>query len=150
MDNTDKELVKLLERGLPLIEEPYAEIGTKMGIDEQEVMNRVQKLKDEGVIRRISAYLSSENLGIKENSMTVWNVPEEKMDEVARKMAQFKEVTHCYQRPRVPGKWDYPLFCMLHQPTRKEIEAVAKRISEAVGITDYWLCFGTKEYKVAK
>lgn len=150
MDNTDKALIKLLGDGLPLVKEPYTEIGTQLGIDEKEVMSRVQKLKDEGVIRRISAYISSEKLGIKENSMTVWNVPDDQLEEVGRKMAQFKEVTHCYQRPRVPGKWQYPLFCMLHQPTRKALEEVAKRISDAVGIKDYWLCIGTKEYKVSK
>lgn len=150
MDDIDKGLVDILSEGLPLVEEPYVEIGKRLGLSEEEVISKIKKLKDDGVIRKISGAISSEKMGIKENSMTVWNVPDDKMEEVGKMMAQFKEVTHCYQRPRIPGKWPYTLFCMLHKPTREEIKEVAKRISDAVGIKDYWLCFATKEYKVSK
>ena len=150
MDDTDNKLVEVLQNGLPLVNEPYVEIGNRLGLKETEVLARIKKLKDEGVIRKISAAISSEKLGIKENSMTVWDVPDDRMDEVGKKMAQFEEVTHCYQRPRIPGKWPYTLFCMLHQPTREAVEEIAKRISKAVEIDDYWLCFATKEFKVSK
>lgn len=150
MDDVDKKLVRILEEGLPLVYEPYRTIGKQVGIDEEEVFSRIEKLKNIGVIRKISAAISTENLGITENSMTVWKVPDDRIQEVGKKMAQFEEVSHCVQRPVVPGKWPYSLYCMLHQPTREACEGIAKRISTEVGIKDYWLCFGTKEYKVSK
>ena len=131
MDDTDFKLVKLLEKGVPLESEPYRNIGKQLGIGEGEVLSRVKKLKDMGVVRKISAAISTAALGITENSMTVWKVPAERIQEVGKKMAQFPEVSHCVQRPVIPGKWPFSLYCMLHQPTRKALEEVvrSKKIS---------------------
>lgn len=68
--------------------------------------------------------------------MCVWNVPDEKIEIVGNIMAEFPEVTHCYERPRYPD-WPYNLFTMVHSYTPEECEEVAVRISEATGIKDY-------------
>jgi DNA-binding Lrp family transcriptional regulator len=150
VDKMDFALIRLLKKGVPLESEPYQIIGRQLGIPEEEVLTRIEQLKKLGAIQKISAAISTKNLGITENSMTVWKVPVERVQEVGRKMAQFSEVSHCVQRPTIPGKWPFNLYCMLHQPTREACEEIAKRISDEVGITDYWLCFSTKEYKAIK
>jgi DNA-binding Lrp family transcriptional regulator len=78
--------------------------------------------------------------------MCVWNVPDERTEEVGTTMANFSEVTHCYERPRAPG-WDYNLFAMVHSYTKEDCEEVAARISEATGITDYKLLYSDREFK---
>ena len=137
-------ILEIINEGIPLVNKPYDEIGKKLGLGEKEVVSRIEKLKDEGAIRKIAAFIRPRGVGIKENAMTVWVVPEAKIEEVGNKMAQFAEVTHCYQRPAIPGKWPYTLFCMVHQPTKKACEEIAKRISDAVGIKDYRLLYSTK------
>jgi DNA-binding Lrp family transcriptional regulator len=76
--------------------------------------------------------------------MLVWKVSEDKIDEVGNKIAQFKEVTHCIQRPVIPGKWPYNLYSMVHQSTRQAVQELAKRISEAVDIKEYTIVYSTK------
>ena len=78
--------------------------------------------------------------------MCVWNVPDERIEKVGAIMAEFPEVTHCYERPRYPD-WPYNLFTMVHSYTPEDCEKVAVRISEATGIKDYTLFFSEREFK---
>jgi len=89
---------------------------------------------------------SGTGLGIKANAMCVWNVPDEKIEAVGNIMAEFPEVTHCYERPRYPD-WPYNLFTMIHSYTPEKCEEIAVRISEATGIKDYTLFFSEREFK---
>ncbi|MCW2278474.1 AsnC family transcriptional regulator [Heliophilum fasciatum] len=142
----DKELIRLLQDDLPLTSRPYQAIGEQIGLTEEEVLAAVQRLKDTGAMRRLGVALRHREVGYTANGMGCWNVPEEKADEIGKIMAGFREVSHCYQRPRFEG-WPYSHFTMIHGTTREDCEAVAKRISEATGITDYRLLFSTVELK---
>ncbi|MEE9593898.1 MAG: hypothetical protein V3V92_00700, partial [Candidatus Hydrothermarchaeales archaeon] len=97
--------------------------------------------------RRFSASIRHRKLGITANPMIGWKVPSERVEEVGEKMASFEEVTHCYERPIVPGKWEYNVFTMVHGYDKKSVEETAKRISEETDVKDYRLLYSTKEYK---
>ncbi|MDD3042691.1 MAG: siroheme decarboxylase subunit beta [Methanosarcinaceae archaeon] len=146
MDEIDLKLLKLTQDGIPLTRSPFAGVAKELGLTEKEVVVRLQKLQEEGKIRRFGASIGHRLIGITANAMCVWNVPDERVEEVGQIMADFAEVSHCYQRPRFPD-WPYNLFTMVHSYTEAECEEVAVRVSEATGIEEYRLLFSEREFK---
>lgn len=146
MDETDIELLKLVQDGISLTHSPFRRLAADLGITEQEVVDRLKDLQKTGKIRRFAASIGHRAIGITANAMCVWNVPDERIEEVGAIMAEFPEVTHCYERPRYPD-WPYNLFTMVHSYTPEDCEKVAIRISDATGIKDYTLIFSEREFK---
>ncbi len=146
MDDIDEKIIKLTQNGIPIKRSPFADISSELGISEQQIIDRLKKMKEEEVIRRFGASIGHRDIGIIANAMCVWNVPDERTEEVGTIMAGFSEVTHCYERPRAHG-WDYNLFTMVHSYTSEECYEVAARISKATDIKDYKLLFSDREFK---
>jgi DNA-binding Lrp family transcriptional regulator len=146
MDQIDIKLLKSTQDGIPIVSLPFEQIAQEHNITENEVLERLNKLIKEGVIRRFGASIGHRAIGITANAMCTWNVPDEKVEEVGAIMAGFPEVTHCYERPRFTG-WKYNLFTMIHAYSREECEKVAKQISIATGISDYSILFSEREFK---
>ena len=148
----DMALVRVLQQDVPLMERPFEDIGNRIGMREEEILQKVRAWKIDGTIRRFGALLRHRQLGIKANAMVVWEVDAadaskpDRTEEVGRIMASFPEVTHCYERPRLPG-WPFTLFTMVHGRTPEECERVAKRISEETGVGAYRLIYSTREWK---
>jgi len=147
MDCVDKELLKMMQEGIPLVSRPFAEVAKRLGISEEEVLSRIRKLMENGVIRRFGASIRPERVGLVTSAMIVWKVPPSKVVEVGNKMAQFKEVTHCYERQAIPGKWEFNLYCVIHGHSKKDCEEIAKHISNSIGIKEYMLLFSEREFK---
>ncbi|MGI5991403.1 MAG: siroheme decarboxylase subunit beta [Methanosarcina sp.] len=146
MDNMDIKLLKLVQDGIPITHSPFKGFAAELGISEQEVVDRLKRLQNVGKIRRFAASIGHRAIGITANAMCVWNVPSERVEKVGAIMAEFPEVTHCYERPRYPD-WPYNLFTMVHSYTPEDCEEVAVRLSEAAGIKDYTLIFSEREFK---
>lgn len=147
LDKIDEEILRLMQDDIPLVSRPFLEVAEKLGIREGEVIERVQKMVDSGVVRRFSASIKHRKLGIKANPMIAWKVPRERIDEVGNKLASYEEVTHCYERPVVPGKWEYNLYTMVHGYDKESVEKLAEKLSKAVGIKDYLMLYSSREYK---
>jgi DNA-binding Lrp family transcriptional regulator len=81
-----------------------------------------------GVIRRIAAVPNHYALGYRANGMSVWNVPDEMVDELGRKVGALEFVSHCYRRPRHLPLWPYNLFAMVHGRTRAEVEERVQQV----------------------
>jgi DNA-binding Lrp family transcriptional regulator len=146
MDETDIQLLKFIQDGIPIVSEPFKNIAKELALSEDEVLKRLDNLIKEGVIRRFGASIGHRVIGITANAMCTWNVPHERVEEVGAIMAGFPEVTHCYERPRFPD-WKYNLYTMIHAYSRRECEKIAKEISLATGIKDYSILFSEKEFK---
>jgi DNA-binding Lrp family transcriptional regulator len=146
MDKIDRLLLKSTQDGIPIVPEPFLEISKEIGIPEDEVITKLERLVKNGVIRRFGASIGHRSIGITANAMCTWNVPDERVEEVGAIMAGFPEVTHCYERPRFPG-WKYNLFTMVHAYSREECEKIAREISNATGIKDYGILFSEREFK---
>ncbi len=142
----EKNIVRELQAGLPLVSRPFAELASKLNITEEEMMAKVKELKEKGYLRRIGAVLYHQRVGYTANAMVVWRVPEERVEEVGHKLAARPEVTHCYLR-KTYDNWPYNLYTMIHRQTKEACQALAKELSEAVGVEDYQLLFSTKELK---
>ncbi len=146
IDEIDKQIIHYLQGDIPVTAHPFAVIAEKIGVSEAELLERVELLKKNRILRRFGATLRHQIAGFNANAMVAWRVPEDRVDQAGRIIANFKEVSHCYQR-RVEGDWEYNLFAMIHGKIRKDCETVAKRIADEVGIHDYILLPSLKEYK---
>lgn len=133
LDPIDRVLIELTQAGLPLVPRPYRELGDAIGIAEEEVMLRVQRMLDRGVIRRIAAVPNHYALGYRANGMSVWDVPDERVDEMGRAVGALPFVTHCYRRPRYLPDWPYNLFAMVHGRTRPEVAEKVSAIEALIG-----------------
>lgn len=146
IDETDKKIIQLIQEDLPLDPRPFAVMAGQIGITEEEMVKRVRVLKEEGVIRRFGATLRHQEAGFSSNAMVAWIVPEERIEEVGRVMAGFRQVTHCYQR-RPQKNLRYSLYTMVHGEDREACYRIAEKMSARAGIRDYALLFSEKEFK---
>jgi len=145
--DTDRRFVLEFQKDLPLAEEPYAAACEAMGMTIEEVAAHAQQMKQAGALRRVSAVFRHQKAGFKFNAMGVWAVPQDDVESMGQRMAEFKAVSHCYLRPTYP-EWPYTIFTMVHGRTKEEafgkIQAIADEV--ATGI-DHAILYSTKEYK---
>ncbi len=121
LDDVDRRLLAAIQPGLPLVPRPYADIGTRTGLPEHEVIARLQRLGEAGVIRRLGVVVRHHEVGYGANAMVVWDVPDEQVREMGRCLAGFDFITLCYRRPRHLPQWRYNLYCMIHGKSREEV-----------------------------
>lgn len=133
LDETDRRIVQATQAGLPLTARPYHAVAEQLGLDAADVMQRMQRMLDLGIIRRIGAVPNHYALGYRANGMTVWDVADDHVDTLGEQIGQLEFVTHCYQRPRHLPDWPYNLFAMVHGRTRAEVEAKAALVADVLG-----------------
>lgn len=133
LDELDRRIIRATQSGLPLVPRPYEAVGAALGIDGEQVRDRLQAMLAEGLIRRIGAVPNHYRLGFTANGMSVWDVADERVDELGERIGQLPFVSHCYRRPRRPPVWNYNLFAMLHGRSRDEVEAQAQQVAALLG-----------------
>jgi DNA-binding Lrp family transcriptional regulator len=121
LDDSDRRLLAAIQPGLPLVSRPYAELAARIGLNEADVIARLARLKDAGVIRRLGVVVRHHEVGYRANAMVVWDVADAKVRELGRCLAGFDFITLCYQRPRHLPHWRYNLYCMIHGKSREEV-----------------------------
>ncbi|HFC03245.1 MAG TPA: Lrp/AsnC family transcriptional regulator, partial [Nitratifractor salsuginis] len=99
-----------------------------------------------GVMRRFATILNHRKAGFTANAMSVWDVPEERAEELGRQIAEFRAVSHCYLRPRYPN-WPYNLFAMVHATSQEACDDIIREIAEETGLTKYGKLYSTREFK---
>ena len=146
LTDVEKKIIALLQTDIPVVRRPFKVMAEQIGITEDEFLSVLKSLDDRKMIRRFGATLKHQKSGFKANAMVAWMVDEDKVEETGKIMATFQEITHCYRRNPAPG-WRYNLYTMVHATSEDECHAIVKRISKAVGQTDYELLFSRKELK---
>jgi DNA-binding Lrp family transcriptional regulator len=133
LDDIDREIIQATQAGLPLTPEPYQTLAEQLGLSAKEVMQRLSAMQDSGIIRRIGAVPNHYKLGYRFNGMTVWNVPDDKIDTLGQQVGQLAFVSHCYHRPRHLPEWPYNLFAMVHGKTQQAVDLQIQQIAEILG-----------------
>lgn len=133
---TDRQILAAIQDGLPLCRRPFDEVARGIGLDEAEVIERLRVMRETGVIKRLGLIVRHHELGYRANAMTVWDVPDEGVGEIGRRLKTLSFVTLCYRRPRQPPVWPYNLFCMIHGRDRATVEAQVEEASRAAGLED--------------
>ena len=136
IDDTDRRIIAATQSGLPLVPRPYHAVAEQLGLAPEEVMQRFRRLLANGVIRRIAAVPNHYVLGYKANGMSVWNVPDERVRALGRKIGALDFVSHCYHRPRILPEWPYNLFAMVHGRDRAAVEGQVAAIAALLGPDD--------------
>jgi DNA-binding Lrp family transcriptional regulator len=146
IDEIDKKVIGLIQADLPVDPRPFAILAYQIGLTEAQFIERIKDLKERGIIRRFGATLRHQEAGFSSNAMVAWVVPDQRIDEVGKILANFREVTHCYQR-RPQGDWPYNLYTMIHGSNRDQCFEIAARMSRSAGIDHYKLLFSKKEFR---
>ena len=120
LDPVDRALIVATQAGLPLVSRPYHALAEQLEISADEVMRRLQAWLASGVIRRIGAVPNHYAIGWTANGMSVWDVPDELVDQLGQGVGGLDFVSHCYRRPRALPDWPYNLFAMVHGSSRDE------------------------------
>lgn len=136
LDAIDRQIIVATQSGLPRVAHPYHAIAAQIGVAAEDVMHRLRRMLEAGIIRRIGAVPNHYALGYKANGMSVWDVPDERVRELGEKIGALDSVSHCYQRPRHLPAWPYNLFAMVHGRDRDEVEAKVRTIADLLGAAD--------------
>ena len=142
LDNTDKKILNELQFDFPLAEKPYAEIGQKTGLTEDEVIRRVEKLKQDNVIRRIGPTFEGTKLGYV-NTLVALKVTPEGLDNVGNYISSFAEVTHNYSR-----EGDYNLWFTLTCANLARMEAILSEIKNIPDCQELHSLPALKKFKI--
>lgn len=126
----DLALIEALCDGLPMHPHPYHVLGQRVDMSEDQVIETLKRLINDGVIKRFGVVVQHRKLGYTANAMTVWDIPDDRLDEIGVSMGRLPFVTLCYQRPRRLPDWPYNLFAMVHGSERnkvlEQVECMAK------------------------
>ena len=136
IDDTDRQIIRATQSGLPLVSRPYHEVAEQLGLSVSDVLSRMQLMQENGIIRRIAAVPNHYALGYKGNGMSVWDVPAERVNELGKKVGALEFVSHCYHRPRFLPEWPYNLFAMVHAHNKDEALLLVDRIADLLGEFD--------------
>jgi DNA-binding Lrp family transcriptional regulator len=149
----ERDLVVEIQGGLPTTASPYADVAAAVGVDTQWVLETLTRWNREDKLRRIGVIPNHYALGYTENGMTVWDVPDDAVEEVGPAVAALEFVTHCYRRPRHEGVWPYNVFAMTHGRSEAESERRVEQVREVmaehwdVGEDDWDTLFSTRILK---
>jgi len=149
MTADDRLLIKAVETGLPVVSRPYAEIAQQLNISEEDVILRLQQLMDNGAIKRYGVVVRHKELGYTSNGMVVWNIPDDRVEELGKCIGQYACVTLSYRRPRRLPDWPYNLFTMVHGINREEVTNKIEEIVEQCNLQDieHTTLFSTRRFK---
>ena len=127
MDEIDKRILNLIQKDFPIKPEPFKELAENLKTSEAEVLSRVSKLKEEGIIRRIGASFDSNKLGYVSTLCAV-KVPKNKMEQTVKVINGYLEVTHNYLREH-----EFNIWFTLIAESQAKIDTIIEEISEKTG-----------------
>jgi len=145
----DRALIKAVERGLPVTNRPYEEIAKQLDTNEQDVILRLQNLIDCGAIKRYGVVVRHKELGYTANGMVVWDVADDKVEELGMCIGKYACVTLSYRRPRRLPNWPYNLFTMVHGSNRDEVTQKVEEIVSNCNLQaiNHTILFSTRRFK---
>jgi DNA-binding Lrp family transcriptional regulator len=142
MDDVDRAIVNEIQSDFPITARPYHELGKRFQLSEVEVLERLKRLKAEGVIRRIGGNFNSKSLDFT-STLCAAKVPEEKLDSFVDVVNSYPGVTHNYLRNHKYNVW----FTFIAQNVHL-IEKALKEISNATGVTEIINLPAVKQFKI--
>jgi siroheme decarboxylase len=146
LSEEDIATVRATQGPMPVVSQPYAAAAERLGVPVATVLERLESLRERGGLRRVAAILYHRRAGFSANGMGVWAVPEGEILDTGKRMAAFRGISHCYQRPTY-ADWPYSVFTMAHGRSKEECDAILDSIAAATGITDRATLYSSTEFK---
>lgn len=141
-------LARMVEAGLPLVARPFAQWAYALGDGEDRVTARLGQWLAEGRLKRFGVVVRHHELGFSANAMTVFDVPDDRVDACGLALAEQAGVTLAYRRTRAPG-WPHNLYAMVHGTNREAVLAVIDRVTHAANLAHCprEVLFSTRRFK---
>jgi DNA-binding Lrp family transcriptional regulator len=131
-DDFDRAVIRATQGDMPVVSEPYAAAARELGVPVDQLIAHLEGMVERHLLRRVAAILFHRRAGFSANGMGVWRVPEDKVLEAGSRMAAFRGISHCYERPTY-GDWPYQLFTMAHGRSKEECDAILDAVEAEVG-----------------
>jgi len=145
-DWLDVAVIRALQGDMPVIEQPYAPAAGRLGWDQQRLLAHLQGMQQRMLLRRVAAILYHRRAGFSANGMGVWKVPDEQIMQLGPRMAAFRGISHCYQRPTY-ADWPYSIFTMAHGRSKEECDAILDSIARETGVDQRATLYSSTEFK---
>jgi DNA-binding Lrp family transcriptional regulator len=146
LSDDDVATIRATQGPMEVTPEPYARAAAELGASQEELLARLESLRERRALRRVAAILFHRRAGFSANGMGVWNVPEERILELGPRMSAFRGISHCYQRPTY-ADWPYSVFTMAHGRSKEECDAILDSIATDTGIEDRRTLYSSTEFK---
>ena len=128
LDETDRRLLNEFQRNFPLTATPYADIAQCLGVTEQDVIMRLQRLQSAGTVSRVGPVFRPNRIGA--STLAAMTVPAARLDEVAALVSAHPAVNHNYEREH-----DYNLWFVAAAPDEVQLAAVLEEIAHRTGVS---------------
>jgi len=147
-DERDIAVIRALQGPMEAVERPYDAAAAEVGMSTEGLLEHLGTMVDRKLLRRVAAILFHRRAGFSANGMGVWKVPEEEIMETGSRMASFRGISHCYQRPTYED-WPYSVFTMAHGRSKEECDAILDSIAAECGMgpDDRATLYSSTEYK---
>ncbi|MBF0219026.1 MAG: AsnC family transcriptional regulator [Gammaproteobacteria bacterium] len=129
LDAADKALINRLQEGFPISSHPFAESGRELGLSEDDLLNRLKRLQENGLMTRFGPLYHAERLG-GGLSLCAMAVPEDRFNEITELVNSYPEVAHNYERDHLLNMW-----FVLATEAPQRIAEVVQEITQRSGIT---------------
>jgi DNA-binding Lrp family transcriptional regulator len=146
ISDIEKSILFVLQEGFPRSLTPYKDMAEKAEISTKQLLSVLEDWKQQGKLRRIGSIVDHFKVGFSAGAMVAWQVEPESIEQVGAILADFKEVSHAYER-NMSENWPYNLYTMVHGKDMQEVEQTVKRMSRASGVSDYRILTTVKELK---
>ena len=145
-DDFDRAVIRATQGSLPVVSEPWVGAAQELGISVDELLAHLEAMKERGLLRRVAGILYHRRAGFSANGMGVWKVPADKIAEIGPKMAAYRGVSHCYERPTY-ADWPYQIFTMAHGRSKEECDAILDAIAAEFPIEERATLYSSTEFK---
>ena len=141
LDLADRKLLNLAQQDFPLVSRPYAALGGRLGISEDQCMERIRRMKGE-IIREIGGIFDARVMGY-QSCLIAFTIPEDKLDEGAQLVSQHPGVSHNYARTH-----QYNLWFTLALAPGLSLEAEVARLARLAGAVQYRIMPALRIFKI--
>ena len=142
LDSVDRELLNILQSSFPLAERPFDVVGGQLGIGPDEVIGRVEVLKQKNVVRQISAIFDTRKLGYK-TVLVAMRYPPDQLDAGAHVINEHPGVSHNYAR-----NGPFNLWFTLAVPPYESLEQTIEEMAQKTGAEGYRLMPTIRFFKI--
>ena len=143
----EKLCIRELQKDLEITAEPFKNMSATLGISQEKLLETIKNFISDKKMRRFACVLYHQRAGFSYNIMGIWKSKPEDAEKNGKIMSSIKEVSHCYQRPVYPGRWEYNMFTMVHSKSKEDAHNVMQQISSLTGLKDFDALESTKEFK---
>ncbi len=142
MDTIDKKILNIIQKDFPVVAEPFKVVAEKLGVAEDEVLERISRMKREGIIRRIGAVFDSKKMGYA-STLCAARVPKEKLKKFVAVVNSYAGVTHNYRRSH-----EYNVWFTFIAPDKETLNRCLAEIRDKTGVTEIISMTATRTFKI--